>query len=66
MRWRARVAAGTATISEKAMCMLGTAAYLFSSRLAVFESWAEPVKAAIVSVKPWLGKKPRRRGRVSA
>ena len=46
---------GTATISEKAMCMLGTAAYLLTSRLAVCESCATPVNAAIVSVKPSPG-----------
>ena len=36
--------------------MLGTAAYLFTSRLAVCESWATPVKVAIVSVNPYPGK----------
>ena len=46
---------GTATISEKQMCMLGTAAYLLISESAVRESWATPVKVEIVSVKPASG-----------
>ena len=61
--WRASAAAGTATISEKAMCMLGTAAYWLTSRLAVCESCATPVKLAIVSVNPNAREQPRRRGR---
>ena len=54
-----------AIISEKAMCMLGTAAYgLTQQARRSVESWLTPVKAVIVSMKPSLGEHPRRRGRV--
>ena len=52
--------AATATISEKAMCMLGTAAYGLTRRLVNDESWFVLVKAAIVSVKPVPREHPRR------
>jgi hypothetical protein len=52
---RDSAAAGTAIISEKAMCMLGTAAYWLISSEAVLSSWATPVNVAIVSVNPASG-----------
>src|SRR4029079_5732836 len=52
---RTRFIAGTAIISEKAMCMLGTAAYGLTSRLVKDESWFVLVNAWMVSVNPAPG-----------
>src|SRR4029079_598521 len=48
---RTRFIAGTAIISEKAMCMLGTAAYGLTSRLVKDESWVAVGNAWLVAGK---------------